>query len=195
MHKIFKMKKIFLVAVSAMALFACQSEVKESQKTAYIDTEKLMKEYTAAQDIESKYKEKGKEMGRELDAEISKFRTEAESFKANAQANGMAWAQKKGAELRQREQQLNMAQQAMMRQLQEDSGKELDTLVKQIKTYIKDYGKKNGFDYIYGTGDAATVLYAKDQYDITADVLKELNDKYKSEGKKEAEPAVDEAKK
>jgi outer membrane protein len=178
------MKNIIAVTVIGVLFLACKSDGNSSQKTAYIDTEKLMKEYTAAQDIEAKYKEKGKEMGRELDAEIDKFKTEAESFKANAQANGMEWAQKKGAELRQREQQLNMAQQALMRQLQDDSGKELDTLVKQIKTYIKEYGKKNGYDYIYGTGDAATILYAKDQYDITKDVLTALNEKYKSEGKK-----------
>lgn len=178
------MKKTILIAVLSILFFACQSDAGASLKTAYIDTEKLMKEYTAAQDIEAKYKEKGKEMGRELDAEIDKFKTEAESFKANAQANGMEWAQRKGAELRQREQQLNMAQQALMRQLQDDSGKELDTLVKQIKTYIKEYGKNKGYDYIYGTGDAATILYAKDQYDITKEVLNALNEKYKSEGKK-----------
>lgn len=188
MHKFFKMKKIVLTVLAVVALAACNKQEGNAPKTAYIDTEKLMKEYAAAQDIEAKYKQKGTEMGRELDAEIERFKTEAESFKANAQANGMAWAQKKGTELRQREQQLNMAQQAMMRQLQDESGKELDTLVKQIKAYIKDYGKKNGYDYIYGTGDAATVLFAKDQYDITQQVLKELNDKYKAEGSKEVKP-------
>ncbi|RZJ68005.1 MAG: OmpH family outer membrane protein, partial [Flavobacterium sp.] len=52
--------------------------------------------------------------------------------------------------------------------------------------HIKDYGKKKGFDYIYGTGDAATVLYAKDQYDITDEILKELNDKYKGTAKTDA---------
>jgi outer membrane protein len=32
-------------------------------------------------------------------------------------------------------------------------------------------------------------LYAKDQYDITKDVIKLVNDKYKSEAKKEEKPA------
>jgi outer membrane protein len=27
--------------------------------------------------------------------------------------------------------------------------------------------KKKGYSYIYGTGDAASVLYAEDKYDIT----------------------------
>ncbi len=181
------MKRTILVIVAAVAIASCNksAEVKEA-KTAYIDTAKLMEEYTAAKDIEEKYKQKGVEMGRELETEVSKFRTEAESFKANAQANGMEWAQKKGAELRQREQQLTYAQQALMRQLQDESGKELDTLVKQVKSFIQDYGKEKGYDYIYGTGDAATVLYAQEKYDITKEVVALLNDKYKSEGKKES---------
>src|SRR5690606_17295682 len=98
-------------------------------------------------------------------------------------SKGMEWAQKKGAELRQREQELTYAQQALMRQLQDESGKELDTLVKQVKQFIKDYGKDKGYDYIYGTGDAATVLYAPEKYDITKEVVGLLNDKYKTEGK------------
>jgi len=50
---------------------------------------------------------------------------------------------------------------------------------------IKEYGKKKGYDYVYGTGDAATILYAKDNYDITKDVLKELNETYKTTKKDE----------
>ncbi len=69
----------------------------------------------------------------------------------------------------------------------------MDSLVKRIKNYVKEYGKKNGYDYIYGTGDAATVLYAKDAYDITAIITKEINDKYK--GPETKEETKDEAKK
>jgi outer membrane protein len=34
-----------------------------------------------------------------------------------------------------------------------------------VKKFIKAYGKERIF-YIYGTGDAASVLYAEDKYDI-----------------------------
>ena len=44
-----------------------------------------------------------------------------------------------------------------------------------MKQYIKDFGKKEGYDYIYGTGDAATILYSKDSYNITKEVLEKLN--------------------
>ena len=177
-------KTLYLISI-VIAITACNktSETKDF-KTAYIDTSKLMKESTEAKDIEEKYKDKSKVMGGQLEAEVSKFKSEAASFKQNAMANGQAWAQQKGAELQQREQELSYAQQAMLQQLQEESGVDMDTLVKTYRKVIKDYGKEKGYDYIYGTGESASILYAKDSYDITNDILKLVNDKYKNEGKK-----------
>jgi outer membrane protein len=54
-----------------------------------------MEESTEAKDIEAKYKDKSKVMGSQLEAEVSKFQSEAANFQKNAQANGMAWAQQK----------------------------------------------------------------------------------------------------
>jgi len=180
------MKKIIVAAVLALAVVSCNKTTEAAAvKTAYIDTSKLMDEYTAAKDIEAKYKAKSQEMGKGLQDKVARFQAEAQSFRANAQANGQAWAQQKGAELAKREQELRYEQDALLQQLQVESGKEMDTLVKQTKEFIKNYGKEKGYDYIYGTGEAATVLYAKDQYDITKEIIKLLNDKYTSEGKKE----------
>jgi outer membrane protein len=144
-----------------------------------------MKQYTEAKDLEAKYKAQAEEKGRQLEAEIARFKQDAASFQSQAQANGQAWAQQKGAELQKREQQLGYAQQALTQQLQQESGKEMDSLVSGVKKFIKTYGKEKGYSYIYGTGDAASILYAEDKYDITKDIIKELNDKYKAAAPKE----------
>jgi outer membrane protein len=180
------MKKTIFLFAFALASIACNNTPTASKdfKTAYIDTAKLMEESTEAKDIEAKYKDKSKVMGSQLEAEVNRFKSDAANFKQNASVNGQAWAQQKGAELQQREQQLNYAQQAMLQQLQQESGVEMDTLVKSYKKMIKTFGKEKGYDYIYGTGDAQTILYAKDNYDITKEVIKLVNDKYKSGDKK-----------
>ena len=90
-------------------------------------------------------------------------------------------------------QELQGKQQETAQKLQQESGAEMDTLVKSVKKFIKDYGKQKGYSYIYGTGETATVLYAEDKYDITKEMIKLLNDKYKSEGKKDTK--ADDAKK
>ena len=190
------MKKIIAALALSASLISCnQSGTSTALKTAYIDTSKLMEESTEAKDIEAKYKAKAEEMGAELKAEAAKFEAEAASFKKNAMANGQAWAQQKGAELQQREQQLGIEQNALIQQLQQEGAVLKDSLISEVKKFIKDYGKKKGYDYIYGTGDAATILYAKDGYDITKDVLKELNDKYNASKGDEKAATKEEAKK
>ncbi|OXG05650.1 OmpH family outer membrane protein [Flavobacterium araucananum] len=187
------MKKALVIIALSIFAVSCNktAEVKEV-KTAYVDTSVLMKEYTEAKDLEAKYKGQAEEKGRQLQAEITRFKQDAANFQGQAQANGQAWAQQKGAELQKREQQLGYAQQALSQQLQQESGVEMDSLVSGVKKFIKEYGKKNGYSYIYGTGDAASILYAEEKYDITKDVIKALNDKYKSTPKTDEKPAVKE---
>ena len=194
------MKKSIVAFAIAITLISCNKEEATSatEKTAYVDTVKLMDEYTESKDLQAKFKDKGEVIGRELELEIKKFQEEAQNFQRNAQANGQEWAQRKGAELQKKEQQLQYAQQAMGQQLQQEGAIERDSIVTKVRNYIKEYGKKNGYTYIYGTGDAATVLFAKDGLDITEKIVKELNDNYKApaktEEKEEAKPK-EEAKK
>lgn len=174
----------------AVATVSCNKTTDAKEfKTAYIDTNKLLDESIEKKDIEEKYKAKADVMDSRLKVAAEKFQSEAASFKQNAMANGQAWAQQKGAELQQREQELQYAQQGMLQQLQTESGKEMDSLITKYKKIFKEYGKDKGYDYVFGTGEAATVLYAKDSYDITNELIKLVNDKYKSEGKKEDKPA------
>ncbi|WP_395632200.1 OmpH family outer membrane protein [Flavobacterium sp.] len=184
-------KKTVILFALVISFLSCNktTEVKEF-KTAYIDTSKLMEESTEAKDIAEKYKDKSKVMGSQLEVEVNRFKSEAANFQKNAQANGQVWAQQKGAELQRREQELSYAQQAMLQQLQSESGVEMDSLVSTYRKVIKEYGKDKGYDYIYGTGDIASVLYAKDSYDITKEIIKLVNEKYKSADKKEEKPAA-----
>ncbi|HJS01434.1 MAG TPA: OmpH family outer membrane protein [Flavobacterium sp.] len=181
------MKKVLLIIAISISVVACNEKAEKVKevKTAYVDTSELMKEYTEAKDLEAKYKAQSEEKGRQLEAEIKRFKQDAANFQSQAQANGQEWAQKRGAELQKREQQLGYAQQALAQQLQQESGKEMDSLISGIKKYIKDYGKEHGYSYIYGTGDAASILYAEDKYDITKEIIKGLNDKYKASDKSE----------
>ncbi|GGB77244.1 membrane protein [Flavobacterium suaedae] len=176
------MKKSLLILGLAVTVLSCNKQQSSSDfKTAYIDTAKLVEEYEELKDLESKGKVKSEEMGRELQEKAKDLELDFASFQNEMKSKGRQWAELKYQELQKRERDLNIEQETMMRQLQEEFGVKRDTIVAQMKRYIKDYGKKEGYDYIYGTGDAASVLYAKEQYDITEEVLKSLNKKYKGE--------------
>ncbi len=192
------MKKIILAAAIVASLVSCNKTEQTNNAVignniVYIDSSKLLNEYEQAKDIEAKFKAKSEQMGKELDTELTKFRADVAYFEKNAQSKGMQWAQQTGAALQEREQRLAYTQQAMLQQLQEESGKEMDSLVKEIKDFIKEYGKSKGYDYILSTADgASTVLYSKEGQDITDEVLKLLNEKYKAKQSKDDDVLLEE---
>lgn len=185
------MKKIILAATFSLFLISCQQQEQNSQQNnslsiVYIDSSKLLNEYEESKDIEAKYKAKSEQMDKELDAELSKFKADIAYFEKNAQAKGQQWAQQTGAALQEREQRLAYTQQAMMQKLQNESGTEMDSLVVQVRAFITEYGKEKNYDYILSTSErASTVLYAKEGQDITSEVAKLLNEKYKKKQSKE----------
>lgn len=188
------MKKSLLIFGAALALVSCNKEsaAPAGFKTAYVDTAKLVEESEELKDFEAKAKVKEGELTRELQEEAQKLQLDAASFQKEAAAKGQQWAQLQSQALQRRQQELSIKQQSMEQAFASEFGPKRDTIISQMKKLIKEHGKKKGFDYIYGTGDAATVLYAKDSYDITKDILKEMNDKFKGAAKTE-EPAKTEA--
>ena len=177
------MKKVLSIVALSVALISCQETTtkKEDFKTGFIDTSVLLKDYDKFKDENEKFKVKSEEIGRPLEAKGKQLQAEKDAFQRNAQANGQAWAQQKYGELQQREQQLMQERDQVLGQIQAEGGKLQDTLIKQVKKYIRDFGKKEKFDYIFTTSeDAPSVIYAKDSYNLTSKLLKELNEEYKT---------------
>lgn len=51
---------------------------------------------------------------------------------------------------------------------------------KRINTYMADYGKEKGYDFIYGATGEGTLMYASESHNVTKEVIVYMNDRYKS---------------
>lgn len=186
------MKKTLLILGLALALFSCNKEAGTATaglKTAYIDTEKLSKGYEAFKDLESQGKVRQEQLGRQVEETEMKLRQDYAAAESEARAKGPQWAQLKAQELQKRAQELEAMKQKLASEFSSEFGNKNDTVVSKMKKYIKDYGKRNGYDYIFTTADVSSIMYAKDGYNITDEILKALNKEYeatqpKSEAKK-----------
>ncbi|WP_116790113.1 OmpH family outer membrane protein [Flavobacterium psychrotrophum] len=186
------MKKSLLILGAALALVSCNKEgaaTASGFKTAYVDTSKLVEESQELKDLEDKAKVKEEELGRELQNDARQLQLDAASFQKEAAVKGEQWAQLRGQDLQKRNQELTVKQQTIQQEFAKEFGVKRDTIVSQMKRVIKEYGKKNGYDYVYGTGDAASILYAKDSYDITKEILSQVNSKYKGAAKEDTTTA------
>lgn len=174
------MKKIILALGLAASFMACNNSSSTSEfKTAYVDSNLLLKEYVEVQNMEADFKAKSEEKGKALEAEYVAFQKEVESFQKNAASKGQAWAQQKAQELQSKEQELQVKQQTLVQALQQESGAAMEAVITKVKSHISDYAKKNNLDYVFNTEDASTVIYSKEQYNITDIIVKELNEKFK----------------
>lgn len=54
-----------------------------------------------------------------------------------------------------------------------------EQILTQINQYLKDFGKEGKYTYIYGADGSGGLMYASESSDITEEVIKYINEKYK----------------
>lgn len=65
-------------------------------------------------------------------------------------------------------------------ELQEKNAFFQKQLYENVEAYLAKYAEANGFDFIFRYEMGLNLMYGSDKYNITGDVLKGLNDEYKS---------------
>ena len=78
------------------------------------------------------------------------FQIKAQAFEAQAKSLAPAVAEQRFKELSQESQMLQQQLMAEEHAIQEESRTKMDTLLKKVKNFIKEYGKKNDYDFILG---------------------------------------------
>lgn len=167
------MKKLLMILVLAVFLTSCNQE-----KTAYVDTTKLIQEYKEMKDVEAKFSTKSDSVREELDAVAKVFQEEVQAYQSEMDAMSQAKRKEKEQELMQKQQRIQQQQQMQGNRLREQSDAMIDSVVNKVKDYVGDYGKENGYTYIFGSNESANIMYAEDGRDLTQEILEKLNKDY-----------------
>jgi len=168
------MKKIVL-AIFLIGAVAC-----EQNKIGFVDNVKMMDGYQEKIDIEARFKVKAEALNKRRDSISQAFQLEAQAFQTKAQSMPQTQAQEEYGLLQQRGQFMGQQLQQEEQQMQSEGQIEMDSLISKVKKEINSYGKSNDFTYILSGGDGGSVLYGTDARDLTQDILKILNEKYKN---------------
>lgn len=171
------MKKGFIALLTLVMLSSCQ----EQTRIGFVDNSKLINDYQKKKDIESKFQIEIDAFNKKVDSIGQSFQAEAAKMQEKdpqmVQKNSQEQYQALAQQYQRFQQQFQMEEQ----QLQKKSQSQIDTLIKEVKSFVKDYGKKNGYSYILGSNDAGSVMYGEESQDLTTTILEALN----AEGKKE----------
>ncbi|GAB2762548.1 OmpH family outer membrane protein [Salinimicrobium soli] len=170
------MKKMIMLFALGTIFVSCNND-----KTAYVDTTRLIQEYSEMKDVEAKFTTRSEQLKKELDSVARGFQQEVLEFRENEATMSQAEKEAAQTELMQKQQMLQQQQQMRSGQLRQESDEVIDSLITKVKDFVKAYGEENDYTYIFGSNETANIMYAKEGLDITEEVLEELNAGVKEE--------------
>lgn len=168
--KLYRMRKIGILVVLALVSFSCQTE-----KTGFVDTEKLIVEFNEMVDAKERFTKQSEDVMKELQLKIDAFEIKGKQFQANVGSMAPKKQEERYNELTLENQQLQQERQVRMGAIQAESQKVIDSLITKVRDRVKTYGKNNGYTYIYGSNDAGSIMYGKAEFDLTDALLVEIN--------------------
>ncbi|MBQ0735357.1 OmpH family outer membrane protein [Aquimarina celericrescens] len=166
------MKKFLWMASVVLILASCN---QQTEKTGFVNNTKVVSDYTEMKEAQDKWTKKNNEVRAELEEKAKQFQIEVQGYQNIMKSMSKANREKKEQELMGKQQLLQREQQTRMQEIQQGSQKEIDSIIGKVKEFIKEYGKKNGYTYIYGETEVSNILYGKEELDITEEIIKELN--------------------
>lgn len=165
----------------AMPTKTQQSLQNKSIKTVYVNVDTLYKYYEYFIEIKKIVEQKGDALEAEIKRETAKLEQEFMAYQQKAPTMSRA-------ELDPLERSLAMKEEALRKKRENASS----TIVNEqqqynkkfrskVDAYLKKYCKVNNIDFVLMDTDGSSLLYANDSLDITATVVKALNEAYKKE--------------
>lgn len=152
---------------------------------AFVSIDTVMHGYTMYEDMKAKFAEKQQLYASEMENKSKKYQSEVQDYQNKVQkhliisTDAAKIEQQLGAE----QQQLLQLRDKYAAQLGEEEQVLNRQILNSIMEYLTEYNKDKGYNYILGNSFGGNILYANKGLDITQNVLKGLNEKYKSEGK------------
>ncbi len=166
-----------VILILAVAVLYAQ-RFTDTQKTVYVDSNKLVNGYKGMQDAKKVYQQKATQWKANVDTLTSEL--QAAIMKYEKEVGKMTAKEKSLTQelLRSKQKQLGEFQQAMNTKAQQEDGQMTTQVITQINAYLKKYGKKKGYRIIFAATDYGNIAYAEDDMDITEEVLEGLNSEY-----------------
>ena len=148
----------------------------KSKKIGFINNGDVIDNYQMKKDIEANYKIRNEVFTKRMDSIDREFQVEVKAFQLAQSKMSQKTAQEKYNELGQKNQQLTQSFQQNQAVLQQGYNKEMDSVIKTVNAFVRDYGKTNGYAFILGQNEVgSSVIYGEEASDLTKIITDALN--------------------
>lgn len=162
------------------------SLVVQKIPVAYVNIDSLLLNYTFAKNANEALISKQESSRATLNSKARQLQAEMDDF--NRKLENQAFLSRERAENAQREimqkqQDLQKMEANLAQQLMEQQQKMSEQLRDTVNAFLKEYNKSGKYQIILSNTGNDNILFAGEGYDITEEVIKELNDRF-AKGKK-----------
>jgi outer membrane protein len=190
--------KASILTLSALLMTACNKQESEEEsaapaattvnqtasnsgiKIAYIEVDTLMSQYQFCKDYSVLLTKKGENIQRTLQSKAKTLQDQVNVFQTKLQQNAYTReeAERVQESLARQQQDLQTLNDRLSNEFASEQSKYNEAMRDSIQSFLKSYNKSKKYDLILSkAGD--NILYANKAYDITDDVVKGLNKRYK----------------
>ena len=171
------MKKLIPILASCTVLLSLFSLYKAYQSTnlVYVDVNKLLESYKRTEIVRSEFEKKAKTLQSNVDSLILGWQEDLKTYEKERSKMTKKEISLKQELLNNKQQQISSYQQAIQKQIQEEDKKATQTVINDINDYVKEYGKKKGYEIIFGASGSGNIMYADEGTDLTEKILEGLN--------------------
>lgn len=155
--------------------------VNADAKIVYINMDTLLNNYTQSRELNEAFLKKLEANRTELNIKVKNFDREAAEFRNKVENNGFMTrerAEQAQMDLMIKQQNLQKLQQEMTENAQREQMKINRKLYDVITNFLTEYNKAKGFQLILSTTLGGNVLFAQEGFDITNEVVSQLNEQY-----------------
>jgi outer membrane protein len=146
---------------------------------AYVNADSLTANYQMYKDELAAASERSASAEEKFSAEQRKFEKDANEFQQRAQFLTITDREAKQEKLVRRQQELMQLEQQLAGDLQRQEAEVTKRIFDTIDVFIKSYAVEKELNYILSYARGGGVWFADPRFDITPEVLKELNARYK----------------
>jgi outer membrane protein len=150
-------------------------------RIAYFEMDSVEANFGMVKDVKAELSKKEEAINNELESLSKNFQQKYNYFQSEAQSGKLTQTQSETAsqELKSLDDQLKNRKMVLDQEYSELATRHMNIIKNKIKEFLKDYNITKGYSYI--ASDDPGMFYYKDTiYNITPDVVKGLNERYKS---------------
>src|ERR1700741_3371967 len=186
------MKKMLSLTVVSLLVLPIAVRAQGNLKIGTVDMNRTFREYNKTKDAEAKINDAKNQAKKEYDERADSYKKalddinnlnkqlEAPALSADAKTQKAKERDDKIANIKNMEREINEFRQTRERQLQEQALRMREGIVKEITDVVMDRVKTNSLDFVFDKScmslkGVPLVMYARENYDFTNDVVTVLN--------------------